>query len=108
MPRKIDLAFAFMTQSIKVEQSGNGEPMVFTVHVEDAGGKSRHRVTLSRNTYEKLTGGNCSQLQCVEAAFRFLLEREARNEILPSFDINVIHLYFPDFEESLPRYLTRS
>jgi hypothetical protein len=64
-------------------------------------------VTLSRNTHEKLTGGHCSQAQCVEAAFKFLLERESRNEILPSFDINVIHLYFPDFEEALPRYLAR-
>lgn len=99
---------AFMSQGITVEQSGSGEPMVFTVLIDDAGGKSRYRVTLSNNTYEKLTRGNCSQVQCVEAAFRFLLDREARNEILPSFDINVIHLYFPDFEQALPRYLAPS
>lgn len=97
-----------MSQSIKVEQNAGVEPTVFTVHVEDAGGKSRYRVTLSRGTYEKLTGGTFTQLQCVEAAFKFLLERESRNEILPSFDINVIHLYFPDFEEVMPRYLTRN
>jgi len=94
-----------MASIIKVEQTGSGEPTVFNVQVEDAGGKSRHRVTLSRMTYEKLTGGRCSQAQCVEAAFKFLLERESKSDILPSFDVNVIHLYFPDFEEALPRYL---
>lgn len=93
-----------MTASIKVELTGNGEPQVFNVLVEDGGGRSRHRVTLSKSTYEKLTGGRFSHAQCVEAAFRFLLDREAKSEILPSFDVNVIHLYFPDFEEALPRY----
>lgn len=79
--------------------------MVFSVLVEDAGGKTRHRVTLSETTYQKLTGGQVPHIQCVEAAFRYLLERESKSEILPSFDLNAIHLYFPDFEEDLPRYL---
>jgi hypothetical protein len=99
---------AYMSQSIKVESSSTGgDPLVFTVEIDDGGGRSRHRVTLSDGTYKKLTGGRYTQEQCIEAAFRFLLERESRNEILPSFDLNVIHLYFPDFEESLPRYLVQ-
>jgi hypothetical protein len=99
---------ANMSQSIKVESSSTGgDPLVFTVEIDDGGGRSRHRVTLSDGTYKKLTGGRYTQEQCIEAAFRFLLERESRNEILPSFDLNVIHLYFPDFEESLPRYLVQ-
>ena len=94
-----------MEQNIKIEQNAGGEPMVFTVEVKDAGGSSRHRVTLTDGTYRRLTSGRYSQSQCVQAAFRFLLERESRGEILPSFDLNVIHLYFPDFEEALPHYL---
>ncbi|MFO1436469.1 MAG: hypothetical protein U1F34_09040 [Gammaproteobacteria bacterium] len=96
---------AFMNQNIKIEQNPSVEPMVFTVQVDDELGQSRHRVTLTNGTYKRLTSGRFTEEQCVHAAFRFLLERESRDEILPSFDLNVIHLYFPDFEESLPHYL---
>jgi hypothetical protein len=96
-----------MSQLIKVEHFPGANPNVFAVQVEDDSGSSRHRVTLSDGTYRKLTAGRFTHEQCVQAAFRFLLEREPRNEILPSFDINVIQLYFPDFEESLPNYLTQ-
>jgi hypothetical protein len=94
-----------MAATIKVEQTGTGEPAVFNITVEDAGGKSRHRVTLTATTYQKLTGGRVTQQACIEAAFRYLLERESKTDILPSFDLNVIQMYFPDFEEDLPRYL---
>ena len=40
-----------------------------------------------------------------EAAFRFLLDREAKEQILAHFDITVISRYFPEFERELPRYL---
>jgi hypothetical protein len=96
-----------MGQGIKVEHYPGTNPNVFAVQVDDDSGSSRHRVTLSDGTYKKLTAGRFTQEQCVQAAFRFLLERESRNEILPSFDINVIQLYFPDFEESLPQYLSQ-
>lgn len=93
-----------MTTAITVEQIGNDDPMVFNVLLEDGGGKSRHRVTLSQAVYQKLTAGKFTPLQLVEAACRFLIERESRSDILPGFDLNVIHLYFPDFEEALPRF----
>jgi hypothetical protein len=93
-----------MAITITVEQVGEDDPMVFNVVLEDAGGKSRHRITLSRSVHQKLTDGRFTPQQLVEAAFRFLTERESRSDILPSFDVNVIHLYFPDFEEALPRF----
>jgi hypothetical protein len=43
--------------------------------------------------------------QLVDAAFRFLLDRESKEQILARFDISVIARYFPDFEKILPRYL---
>jgi hypothetical protein len=46
--------------------------------------------------------------RCLEAAFRFLLDREPKESILSRFDVTVISRYFPEFERELPRYLSRS
>ena len=43
----------------------------------------------------------------VEAAMRFLLDREPKESILAAFDIDVIRRYFPEFDEALPVYLSR-
>jgi hypothetical protein len=79
----------------------------FDVVVNDEGGESRHHVTLARAAYARQTGGKCSPEACVEAAFRFLLDRERRQSILPRFDIDAISQYFPEFERELPNYLPR-
>ena len=79
--------------------------MVFNVAVSDSAGKTQHRVTLSDDTYRRLTDGKITPVQCVEAAFRFLLEREAKSDILPSFDVNVIQMSFSNFEKEFPNYV---
>lgn len=43
--------------------------------------------------------------QLAEAAFRFLLDREPPDAIMPSFGLMTIARYFPEFEETLPDYL---
>lgn len=37
----------------------------------------------------------------VEETFRFLLEREPVSSILPSFDLNVIETYFPEYRRDI-------
>ena len=90
---------------IEVQQIGSDEPMIFSVAVADSAGSTRHRVTLSQESYESLTKGKITPLQCVEAAFRFLLERESKSDLLASFDVNVIKLSFPSFEREFQNYL---
>jgi len=46
--------------------------------------------------------------RCIEAAFRFLLDREPKESILRRFDITVISRYFTEFERALPCYLSQS
>jgi hypothetical protein len=46
--------------------------------------------------------------RCIEAAFRFLLDREPKESILRRFDVTVICRYFPEFEHELPSYLSQS
>lgn len=79
--------------------------MVFNVVVSDSAGSTKHRVTLGDGTYQKLTGGKITPDECVEAAFKFLLERESKSDILPSFDINVINMSFPSFEREFGSYM---
>jgi hypothetical protein len=41
----------------------------------------------------------------VQAGFRFLLDREPKEAILPRFDLAAIAHYFPEFERELPNTL---
>ena len=60
------------------------------------------------DTCERLTMGTHTPERCIEAAFRFLLDREPKESILRRFDITVICRYFPEFEHELPSYLSES
>ena len=70
--------------------------------------ESRHRVTMATETAERLAAGRYAAERVIEAAFRFLLDREPQESILGAFDVTVISRYFPEFEKELPRYLSRS
>jgi hypothetical protein len=82
-----------------------GDPLAFDVTVRETGTETRHRVALAGADHERLAGRRHTPEQCVEAAFRFLLDREPKESILSRFDLTVISRYFPEFERELPRYL---
>ena len=90
---------------IRVQRIGEGE---FETVVSDGTGETRHHVSMTQETCERLTRGKHTPESCVEAAFRFLLDREPKELILRRFDVTVIARYFPEFERELPRYLLRS
>jgi len=92
---------------IDVRQTGRGDPLEFDVRVTADGDDSRHHVTMSETTARQLGGGDHAPAQCVEAAFRFLLDREPKESIMGRFDVTVIPRYFPEFEAELPAYLDR-
>ena len=93
---------------IEVKRTGDGDPLAFEVRVRDPNGESRHHVTMSKKTSDKLTAGRQTPERLLEAAFRFLLDREPKESILGRFDVTVIPRYFPEFERELPRYLSQS
>ena len=93
---------------IEVERTGDNDPFEFEVIVREPNGESRHYVTMSRKTCERLTAGQHTPERCLEAAFQFLLDREPLEAILRRFDVTVISGYFPEFEQVLPTYLQRS
>ena len=88
-------------------RTGAGDPLRFVVVVREGAGESCHEVTLSEAHYRRLAARQSPE-QCIEAAFRFLLDREPKESILARFDVTTISRYFPEFENELPRYLSRA
>jgi hypothetical protein len=93
---------------IEVRRTGEGDPLKFEVIVREGKGESRHRVTMAQDTCERLAAGRHAPERCLEAAFRFSLDREPKESILGHFDVAVISRYFPELEQELPRYLSQS
>lgn len=93
---------------IEVRQTGGGDPLKFSVTVRDETGETRHVVTMAPGTYQELTAGAHSPVKCIEAAFRFLLDREPKEQILGRFDMAVIPHYYPEFERNFPDYLSQA
>jgi hypothetical protein len=89
---------------IEVKRTCGGDRLEFEVIVRDGGSETRHIVTMAREMHESLAPGGAEE-RCIEAAFRFLLDREPKEAILRRFDVSVISRYFPEFERELPRYL---
>jgi hypothetical protein len=83
----------------------DGSP-IFEVVVREGRGETRHHVTMSREMSERLTAGRHTPERYLEAAFRFLLDREPKESILRRFDVTAISRYFPEFEREMPRYLS--
>jgi hypothetical protein len=96
-----------MAAIIEVRRTGEGDPLTFEVIVREGRGESRHQVTMPQETCERLAAGKHAPERCLDAAFRFLLDREPKESILGRFDVAVISRYFPEFEQELPRYLSQ-
>ena len=93
---------------IDVRQRAQGDPLEFDVVVGKGEDQTSHRVTISRAMLTRLTADTHAPERCIEAVFRFLLDREPKEAILRRFDVAVVGRYFPEFERELPRYLARS
>ena len=64
-----------------------------------------HFVTISDAIHTKLTNGKISKEILLEKSFEFLLAREPNTSILSQFKIEVISQYFPDYANSVGKWL---
>ena len=92
---------------IQVRLTAERDPFTFDVVVSEGKGETHHHVTMSRELCERLTAGKYTPERCLEAAFRFLLDREPKESILRRFDVTEISRYFPEFEREMPHYLAQ-
>jgi hypothetical protein len=77
----------------------------FSVTIQDANGASHHQITMDDATRCRIFGETHAPEACIEAALRFLLDREPKESILSEFDVAVISRYFPEFEREIGSYL---
>jgi hypothetical protein len=68
------------------------------VRVGDDPGATRHDVAVAAQDLARLAPTGTPVEALVTASFVFLLEREPRESILRSFDLQVISRYFPEYE----------
>ena len=86
----------------------NADPQEFQVIIEGADkSKTAHDIQVSKETYQRLTGGIKGTEELVRASFEFLLEREAKESILKSFDLSEIQTYFPEYETVISAQLAK-
>ena len=90
---------------IKISSSPHENGWIFDVRISDGSSYSDHRVAVSEDAYERLTGGRCSPTELVRWSFEFLLERESKEEIIKQFDITVISRYFSEYENKIREWL---
>lgn len=83
----------------------NDRGWTFTVSLGDDADALQYTVTLGWRDYDHWSHGRVAPQRVIQAAFRFLLERESPSEIMPAFDCAVIRRYFPDVDQELPKLL---
>ena len=86
----------------------DADPQEFQVIIGGADkSTTTHDVQVSKETYQRLTGGIKGAEELVRASFEFLLEREAKESILKSFNLSEIQKYFPEYETIISAQLAR-
>jgi hypothetical protein len=89
---------------LQEEESDNGWRVVVQIG-ENSDTALTYSVQVDPEIYKRLTGGNISPGDLVEAAFKYLLEHEDKHSILKNFNLDVISTYFPSFETDIANRL---
>lgn len=84
--------------SIEVIPVGSGE---FQVEVHDDSGQSTHRVVVPESYMERLGVADATMQDLVRESFRFLLEREPKEQIQGEFELPTISDFFPEYPEEI-------
>ncbi len=87
---------------IDVACAAAGTGWVCNVRVRDERSATSHDVTAGAET---TTAGDAERL--VRETFMFLLEREPKESILRTFDLEVVGRYFPEYDREIRRRLAR-
>jgi len=73
----------------------------FNVTVQEGASQTNHSVTVDNSYYRSLTGKKISKEELITISFKFLLDHEQKESILPKFNLRVIQDYFPGYEKTI-------
>jgi hypothetical protein len=75
--------------------------------VDDGDTSGRHVVTVAAEDADRLAAAHdrVGAERLVDETFAFLLERESRASILPTFDLTVVSRYFPEYDAEIAHRL---
>jgi hypothetical protein len=93
-----------MNTQIKVSTIKEEPSFLFHVTVTNNGTDTVHSVSMSRSYYSGLSTKK-QPWEVIEKSFRFLLDKETKEEILAEFDIPIITRYYPEFKDFLKKEL---
>src|SRR4051794_25363576 len=63
---------------IEIKRTADADVLEFEVIVRNGTSKTRHQVTMAPALCQRLCAGKHTPEQCIDAAFRFLLDREPK------------------------------
>lgn len=86
--------------SVEIRKIREFPEAIFEVTVSN-GNQTVHTVKLSEHYYQKLTNGDMTAEELIKRSFDFLLQREPKESILRTFELQVISRYFPEYEEQI-------
>jgi hypothetical protein len=75
----------------------------YDVTLTDGASTSRHEVRVSAADLAQLGLDGCDPRLVVEESMRFLLEREPKESILATFDLETIRGFFPIYADEIRR-----
>lgn len=87
--------------NITINKLSENQLYIFQVTIDDQGSQTKHRVSLNKADYQRITQGKVKPDILIAKAFEFLLEHEAKESILPEFDFTIISRYFPTFNKEI-------
>ncbi|HEY5487833.1 MAG TPA: hypothetical protein VIK06_09310 [Candidatus Limnocylindrales bacterium] len=93
---------------IEVESSPSDAGWVACVSVTDHGSSRDFEVGVSAQELAQFEPGAADPTELVRRSFEFLLAREPKESILPSFGLSTIVRYFPEYEREIRRHGRRA
>ena len=99
--REMRQATVASMSAIDVQCTTATDGWVCQVRIGSHWSESRHSVTMTRADFQRLAGSGETPEAFAQRCVQFLLERESKESILPSFDLKVIGRYFPEFEREI-------
>jgi hypothetical protein len=89
---------------IEINETETDSGWIFQVTVSN-GNSTFHNVNLTKEYYNHLSLPDIQPANVVKSSFKFLLDREPKEMILGTFDLQIISRYFPEYERRIAEYV---